>query len=41
MGIIKKVAPHVGAWIEIIRLRLLICRGRVAPHVGAWIEIIG
>ena len=34
----KKVAPHVGAWIETIettKIRLLYI---VAPHVGAWIE---
>jgi len=33
------VAPHVGAWIEILvetRSNGLIL---VAPHVGAWIEI--
>jgi len=34
------VAPHGGAWIEIIHLchlpLLLLC---VAPHGGAWIEI--
>ena len=33
------VAPHVGAWIEIViskgNSKLL----KVAPHVGAWIEI--
>ena len=33
------VAPHWGAWIEIIKV---ICKrntARVAPHWGAWIEI--
>ena len=34
------VAPHAGAWIEIV---LVIIRGKllpVAPHAGAWIEIL-
>ena len=36
------VAPHVGAWIEIIFLRYLYWSIDlpVAPHVGAWIEIL-
>ena len=33
------VAPHVGAWIEIILTLLFISLIPVAPHVGAWIEI--
>ena len=33
------VAPHVGAWIEIIGKKLKIDLWFVAPHVGAWIEI--
>ncbi len=34
------VAPHVGAWIEIVG-HPDICKDQsVAPHVGAWIEII-
>ncbi len=34
------VAPHVGAWIEILYRNK--CGGEriVAPHVGAWIEIL-
>ena len=35
------VAPHVGAWIEILQPS---GKGpeplKVAPHVGAWIEIL-
>ena len=34
------VAPHVGAWIELLSLLSLVVYARVAPHVGAWIEII-
>ena len=37
---IKTVAPHVGAWIEILRLVVIFIDFFVAPHVGAWIEII-
>ena len=38
--VIEPVAPHVGAWIEIVvRTYLVEERLRVAPHVGAWIEI--
>ncbi len=33
------VAPHAGAWIEIIVIRLIIQQKSVAPHAGAWIEI--
>ena len=33
------VAPHVGAWIEILILCLARSISLVAPHVGAWIEI--
>ena len=36
----KMVAPHVGAWIEIVRLKPSVPVSLVAPHVGAWIEII-
>ena len=36
-----RVAPLVGAWIEIIYENLLNLREiRVAPLVGAWIEIL-
>ncbi len=34
-----KVAPHVGAWIEMQHPSLKKSSGNVAPHVGAWIEI--
>ena len=33
------VAPHVGAWIEIISIIINSYIIFVAPHVGAWIEI--
>ena len=33
------VAPHVGAWIEILYAGFSSDRSAVAPHVGAWIEI--
>ena len=33
------VAPHVGAWIEIMLRIHASCSTVVAPHVGAWIEI--
>ena len=34
------VAPHAGAWIEIVLLRLRSPAALVAPHAGAWIEIM-
>ena len=33
------VAPHVGAWIEIVSFFKGLVYSDVAPHVGAWIEI--
>ena len=34
------VAPHAGAWIEILnQRRRASARKEVAPHAGAWIEI--
>ena len=33
------VAPHVGAWIEIVCIGTGGVTEWVAPHVGAWIEI--
>ena len=36
-----KVAPHVGAWIEISCSKKQCTLPPVAPHVGAWIEISG
>ena len=35
----ERVAPHVGAWIEMNIYNLLFMSFIVAPHVGAWIEI--
>ena len=35
----KKVAPLVGAWIEIPCIKNLTETFEVAPLVGAWIEI--
>ena len=35
----EQVAPHVGAWIEIINQIIRSTPSLVAPHVGAWIEI--
>ena len=34
----KKVAPHVGAWIETGIAKSKSHSRDVAPHVGAWIE---
>ena len=34
------VAPHAGAWIEMVRLWANCLDGCVAPHAGAWIEIV-
>ena len=34
------VAPHAGAWIEMVRAGLMIEEYVVAPHAGAWIEIL-
>ena len=36
---VTKVAPHVGAWIEISWATPVTLAKYVAPHVGAWIEI--
>ena len=33
------VAPHAGAWIEIVNPCLAEVEEAVAPHAGAWIEI--
>ena len=33
------VAPHWGAWIEILDVDALSAVFQVAPHWGAWIEI--
>ena len=35
-----RVAPLVGAWIEIDQLKAMDGLEKVAPLVGAWIEII-
>ena len=34
-----RVAPHVGAWIEMSICSSVLMAILVAPHVGAWIEI--
>ena len=34
------VAPHVGAWIEIVQYCSIAEANLVAPHVGAWIEML-
>ena len=34
-----QVAPHMGAWIEILRTLAETRDKSVAPHMGAWIEI--
>ena len=36
----KRVAPHVGAWIETMQRKRTFHLSTVAPHVGAWIETI-
>ena len=33
------VAPHAGAWIEIVYGEIVYKDDDVAPHAGAWIEI--
>ena len=33
------VAPHMGAWIEIVSVGSGVIGSAVAPHMGAWIEI--
>ena len=38
--VIDEVAPHMGAWIEIIYNDNNYYCNKVAPHMGAWIEII-
>ena len=35
----RRVAPHAGAWIEILSQHNAAHHRRVAPHAGAWIEI--
>ena len=34
-----QVAPHTGAWIEIVLVLVAPLLHIVAPHTGAWIEI--
>ena len=38
-GIENEVAPHAGAWIEIVIADSFWQVFSVAPHAGAWIEI--
>ena len=35
----QAVAPHAGAWIEIVMRGNNFIDSKVAPHAGAWIEI--
>ena len=35
----KKVTPHVGVWIEMLRVKFPSAFILVTPHVGVWIEI--
>ncbi len=37
---VKKVAPRVGAWIEICKSDVASTMSSVAPRVGAWIEML-
>ncbi len=37
-GIIERVAPYAGAWIETALLQTSKQSGEVAPYAGAWIE---
>ena len=37
---LRAVAPHAGAWIEILKLYKDRESELVAPHAGAWIEMI-
>ena len=39
LSIEQSVAPLVGAWIEMLSIRLALDNSHVAPLVGAWIEI--
>ena len=39
MRTIDSVAPHAGAWIEILSCNANCKRNEVAPHAGAWIEM--
>ena len=39
LWILRSVAPHAGAWIEISPEPSADPEGTVAPHAGAWIEI--
>ena len=36
--VIRRVAPHAGAWIETWPSSYCAVLTRVAPHAGAWIE---
>ena len=37
---VNTVAPHAGAWIEMLRCWHLFDKLYVAPHAGAWIEML-
>ena len=34
------VAPHAGAWVEIVSWGYMLLSLYVAPHAGAWVEIL-
>ena len=34
-----RVTPHVGVWIEILKVTVFAVLFVVTPHVGVWIEI--
>ena len=36
---IHNVAPYMGAWIEILGIKVVYRDIHVAPYMGAWIEI--
>ena len=40
IGVLNKVAPRVGAWIETYQISLEESESGVAPRVGAWIETL-
>ena len=39
LKMLQGVAPHAGAWIEMLLSSLIQLTKMVAPHAGAWIEI--
>lgn len=37
---IRYVAPHAGAWVEMLIIAKIFTRFIIALHTGAWVEII-